>query len=85
MDLGTSWGSAFGRSKKGIHTEIEQWEEEGLGYSVRKKFHVHHLCGCSGLLVSLLSTGELLFSEEESAGFCIGMVDRRATPGEMEV
>ena len=40
-----------------------------------------HLCGCSGLRVSLSADEELFLLDEESGVFCMGTVDRSATPG----
>ena len=83
MDLGTSRGSVLGRSKESIY--ICNWRKKGFVRKISLWFVVCHLCGCSGLLVSLLSTDELFLSGEESGGFCIGVVDRRATPVGVEV
>ena len=40
-----------------------------------------HLCGCSGLRVSLSANEEPFLLDKESEDFCMGTVDRSATPG----
>ena len=50
-----------------------------MGVALGNLLH-SHLCGCSGLRVSLSADEELFLLDEESGVFCMATVDRSATP-----